>query len=272
MSILEGTVPEGVGGPIHKLPTGRGVRVGVVDSGWDRRITDARVIRGVGLVDPEDELSLACSDDDHDRNGHGTLCTDLILQVAPDATIIPIRVFGMRLETSPALLIAAIQWAIDRQIRVVNLSLGTTRTDCIRELYAACEVARRRGVIVVAAAGAIQRHANYPAIFEPVLGATHGPLPDRLGLWYQPGEALECLACGKDQSGRGLRGSLVETSGPSVAAAIVTGHVSRLIELFPDLTLDSLRLRLGELYPTGLGVPESPVHVVRLPNDDAAAT
>ena len=79
-------------------PTGKGVRIGVIDSGWDRHVLIPQIEQGVGFVDPLDELSVLKSEDDHDRIGHGTACTDLILRIAPEARIVPIRIFGHRLE------------------------------------------------------------------------------------------------------------------------------------------------------------------------------
>jgi hypothetical protein len=58
--------------------TGRGIRIGVIDTGWDRAVADPRVLPGVGLTDPDDDFALLRTDDDNDRLGHGTACADLI--------------------------------------------------------------------------------------------------------------------------------------------------------------------------------------------------
>ncbi|HEX2203444.1 MAG TPA: hypothetical protein VHG91_09115, partial [Longimicrobium sp.] len=73
-----------------RLPegTGRGVRVGVVDSGWDRALADPRVRPGVAIVVPEGGGAPELSDDDHDRMGHGTACADLVLRVSPEAEVV----------------------------------------------------------------------------------------------------------------------------------------------------------------------------------------
>src|SRR5215207_2475579 len=66
-------------------PTGRGVRVGIVNSGFDRALRDQRVLPGVSFVDPRDDFALLQSADDGDRLGSGTGCADLVLRIAPEA-------------------------------------------------------------------------------------------------------------------------------------------------------------------------------------------
>ena len=78
--------------------TGCGIGVAVIDSGWDRSIDDQRIRQGMSFVDPESPLSQRVGDDDHDRIGHGTACASLLLSVAPDAHVVPLRVFGDQLE------------------------------------------------------------------------------------------------------------------------------------------------------------------------------
>ena len=99
--------------------TGKGIRIAVIDSGWDRTRDDPRVLPGIGLVDPEDDLAMLRTDDDHDRVGLGTACIDLILRIAPEATVTPVRVFGNDLETSPGTLHAAIVWAVEQEFDIV---------------------------------------------------------------------------------------------------------------------------------------------------------
>lgn len=221
-----------------------GVRVGIIDSGWDRTVKDARVANGVGLVDPDDDCKLGVSNNDHDVIGHGTFCGDLVLQVAPDATIVPIRVFGRRLETSPEILVSAIHWAMENRLRVVNLSLGTSRSDARNRLYHACELARRQGMIIVAAAMEGDPSGGFPAAFEPVIGVRAARVSNRYQIKYFAGQAHECGAQAIRQRGRGLGGVQREANGTSAAAPIVTGYVARLLEKEPGLDLDAVRDRL----------------------------
>ncbi|MDZ7359100.1 MAG: S8/S53 family peptidase [candidate division KSB1 bacterium] len=230
-------------------PTGQGVRIGVIDSGWDRSLADPRIKKGVGFVDPFDELALQQSDDDHDRIGHGTACADLILQIAPNAEIFPLRVFGHRLETSVPILTVAIKWAMEHQLRVLNLSLGTHLANAIRPLYAACELARRNGLIIVAAAHA-SRASSYPSIFENVIGITAGHFNSPFEYSYRKNEAIECAAKGGEQMVLWLGGQKVPRQGTSFAAPHISGIVALFLERYPHARLENIRELLA-LYAIG---------------------
>jgi subtilisin family serine protease len=220
------------------------VRVGVIDSGWDRRLRDPRVLAGIGLANPSDELALLRTSDDQDRQGHGTLCSDLVLQVAPDVEILPIRVFGTLLETSPDVLCAAVRAAVEHGARVVNMSLGTQREDAVPSLYLACEEAARAGVIIVAA-GINRQGWGYPAVFENVIGVDSGDLPTPFDYEFRADHALECVAKGMNQQGRMLGGGIGVASGTSVAAPMITGLVCRFLEREPNATLARVRQLLA---------------------------
>jgi subtilisin family serine protease len=221
-------------------PTGKGLVVAVIDSGWDRACNDARVLPGVGLVDPADDLAMLRTDDDHDRVGHGTACIHQILRIAPDARVIPIRVFGSQLETSPGTLQAGILYAIERGANVVNLSLGTTLEGTLHPLYAACEKARRQGIIVVAA-GHNSRSWSYPAIFENVIGVSAARFESPYEYRYLPDEAHECQAWGVDQPVVWLGGQEQVKHGTSFAAPNITGIVCLLLERHPGASLEEIR-------------------------------
>jgi len=228
-------VAEGLG-----RPTGKGILVGVIDSGWDRACDDPRVLPGIGLVDPADDLAMLRSDDDRDRVGHGTACIHQILRIAPDAQVVPIRVFGNGLETSPGTLQAGILYAIERGVKVVNLSLGTTLEGTLHPLYAACEKARRQGIIVVAA-GHNSNDWSYPAIFDGVIGVSAGRFGSPYDFRYLVDDAMECQAWGVEQPVVWLGGSEQVKHGTSFAAPNITGIVCLLLERHPGATLEQVR-------------------------------
>ncbi|MFO0449443.1 MAG: S8 family serine peptidase [Pseudomonadota bacterium] len=222
------------------------VRVGVVDSGWDWSIADARLETGVGLVSSAEGLPvLEWSANTQDQVGHGTGCSDVILQVAPEARIVPIRVFGETLETSPAILVEAIRWAVLHDLRLVNLSLGTVRSDTLGILYSVCEWARQRGTTIVAAAGA-RAEDTFPAIFEPVIGVASATTDERFAISFHADRALDCEARGVHFA-RGLGGVERMFVGSSFAAPVVTGHIARFLAARPRCTLADVRDRLAEL-------------------------
>jgi subtilisin len=235
--------------------TGRGIRVAVVDSGWDRTLDEPRVLPGVGFVDPADDFAMARNDDDADVLGHGTACADLILRIAPDARVIPVKVFGKVLETSPGTLHAALLWAIDAGVQVINVSLGTRLEGTLHPLYAACEKARRAGIIIVAA-GHNANDWSYPAIFENVIGVSAGRFDSPYHFRYRPEHAMECEAWGVEQPVLWVGGERVVKYGTSFAAPNVAGIVALILERHPGATLEQVREMLsGFALSVDLSVP-----------------
>ena len=99
---------------------GRGVSVAVIDSGVNPEHPHVGAVAGGVKIG----LSGEVSEDFVDRLGHGTAVFAAIQEKAPEAEIFAVRVFDDRLRTSVRALVAAIDWAAERGVRVVNLSLG----------------------------------------------------------------------------------------------------------------------------------------------------
>lgn len=87
-----------------------------------------------------------------DRLGHGTAVTAAIQEKAPQADILPIRVFHDALRGSAMALVGAIRMAAGAGADIINLSLGTTNA-AHAPLFAEAVVAAP-GALVLAAAQA----------------------------------------------------------------------------------------------------------------------
>ena len=124
--------------------TGRGVRIAVVDSGI------APGHPHVGDVATGVSLTPSVSDT-LDRIGHGTAVAAAIREKAPDAVLVPVKIFDRALATDAHTLAAAIQWAADNACQIVNLSLGTANGEHAALLQEAVSYAVARGTYVVAA-------------------------------------------------------------------------------------------------------------------------
>ena len=156
----------------------------------------------------------------------------------------------------PRDLAVAILECIDAGARILNLSLAVEESSARREqeLTEALNVAVRRGVIVVAAAGnqsilgssAITRH---PWVIPVVACELHGrPVADsnlcgsigRRGL-RAPGSGITSL---------GTDGGTRTLAGTSVAAPFVTGAIALLWSEFPTMTAATIRLAVTQRITT----------------------
>jgi len=128
--------------------TGEGVRIVVIDSGVHAAHPHVAelVARGVGIG-----ADGTVGSDWQDRLGHGTAVTAAILEKAPAAEVLGVRVFERQLTTTVEALAAAIEWAVGERADLINLSLGTDRPEHAARLSAVLSRAVSSGATVVAA-------------------------------------------------------------------------------------------------------------------------
>src|SRR2546428_4332479 len=238
--LLAGSVPTAYRPAWTAGPTGRGVRVAVIDAVWQRPPAAAPTRSGSARVAPLD---------DPDQVGNGTACGQLVWEAAPAAQIIPIRVSEDGRETSATQLQAALRSALKQEVEVVNLNLASLRSDTVAPLYAVIEELRRRGCIVVAAAFRPGQRGD-PGVFENAIGVEAGAVPGPLTYWWRREAEVQCVACGappgRDQ-GRSQRSGI---GANSYAAARIAGIVALHCELDPRAGLELTREWLARhAYP-----------------------
>ncbi|MEV5850570.1 S8 family serine peptidase [Streptomyces sp. NPDC051985] len=111
--------------------TGKGVKVAVLDSGWDHDHPDLQ-----GKVTAEHNF-VNGTDDASDDNGHGTHVAGIIAGsgaasngryegVAPDASLLVGKVMSASGSGFSSDIIAGMEWAVAQGADVVNMSLGST--------------------------------------------------------------------------------------------------------------------------------------------------
>ena len=150
--------------------TGKGVRVAVIDSGVHPQhphIRADRILPGIAIL--VDGTVLAGEEATLDRLGHGTAVTAAIQEKAPDAEILPVRVFHDALKTSARALAAAIDRSLELGADVINLSLGTVNPAHRQRFTELIARANERGTLVVAAREA-QGQLCWPGALDGVLG------------------------------------------------------------------------------------------------------
>lgn len=201
-----------------------GLHVGVVDSGWNAEKDDPRILPGVSVETTEGANFIFC-ENTNDEIGHGTLVSEIILEHAPMAKIVPIKIFRDRLSTQTSILIAAINWAIMNRLPLVNLSLGTADQDAAAELFEVCARAEQQGTIIVAAAR--DDALTLPARLSPVVGVRCAEALNYGQLVFCDGGIVDCFAKGVQRRGRHMAGAGRLVAAASYAAPEVTGRIAR---------------------------------------------
>ena len=161
--------------------TGYGIKIAVVDSGVDLGHEDFACPGKLSVLPGSD---ISTDSNPQDEDGHGThvagiagACTNNgkgVVGVAPDSTIMPVRVFGESdLDKAMA---DGIRFATDNGAHVINLSIGDIPPFShlgaagYPQTEEAMEHARSNGVVIAAAAGNFdQPTCEYPSFSRNVI-------------------------------------------------------------------------------------------------------
>jgi subtilisin family serine protease len=123
------------------------MRIAVIDSGVHAAHSHVGGIAG-GISISSD----GGEDPDYtDRLGHGTAVTAAIHEKAPDADLFAVKIFHQSLACSIDCLVAAIDWSARNQMRLINLSLGTSKPEHEAVLGSAVRRAADNGSTIVSA-------------------------------------------------------------------------------------------------------------------------
>ncbi|MFK7930241.1 MAG: S8 family peptidase [Myxococcota bacterium] len=253
-----------------RSPQGEGVVVAVIDTGVTQveDLKQTQILEGASFVTDVDSAA--------DDQGHGTHVAGTIAQstnngvgvagVAPKATILPVKVLSAQGFGRSPWIAAGIDYAVDEGADVINLSLGGSYSPVIHN---AIKKARKKGVIVVAAAGNSGRHGvGYPGALPETIGVSALGPDGGLAPYSSWGKGVDVSAPGGDTRKRD-GGVLQNTVGPggvgekyaafqgtSMASPHVAGAAAVLLStgMAPDVVHATLLTSAnGEGYSEKLG-------------------
>lgn len=242
---------------LHQQSTGKGVTVAIIDSGVSTEnphLADA-VVEGKSYI-PDDD-----SKGRKDVYSHGTIVAGIIgarrikgssvVGLAPDAKIMPIRVFkALREENGQTTgnadlftLADGVRYAADHGAQVINISMSDTHD--LPAMQDAVKYADKHGALVVASAGNRLTSSStvdgmrYPAAYPEVVGVSAVTMELTSTEDAIHGTQVDVVAPGANVAStipNGVDCGFNDGSSTSYATAFVSGQAALIAERYPDET------------------------------------
>ncbi len=203
---------------------GAGAVIAVIDTGVSRTHPDliGQVIGGFNAL--EGAQPGAWEDDE----GHGTHVAATIagkrdkegvVGVAPMAKIVAVKVLDADGGFSDV--IAGIEWAASKGIKVANMSLGADEgSEALRRAVAA---AAAKGMTIVAASGNSGGPVGFPAAYDEAIAVAASDEQDNVAIFSSRGPQVDFVAPGVKVKSARLGGGYVDLDGTSMATPHVAG-------------------------------------------------
>jgi thermitase len=233
---------------------GAGVKIAVIDSGIDLQhpafqgglVPASEMWDYVGNDAVPQEAGVLGTDAAY---GHGTSVAGIILQIAPKAKILPLRVLGPDGSGDVLNVAAAINRAIQAGVKIINLSLGSdTNSPAVND---AINAATLRGIFVISSSGntnnqnvtfpANQANSDTTIAGQYSLSVSSVDANDDKSSFSTWGTSLEISAPGEQVFGPVPENKMGAWSGTSMSAPMVSA---------------TLALALGQGLKSGLSLAD----------------
>lgn len=262
---------------------GAGVTVAIVDSGVDasRPELSGHVTTGADIV-------TGSGRGDTDCLGTGTAMAGIIAArsqsggqsgMAPDATVLPVRVAGTNAKVAEADQASAIQVAASTGAKVI--ALGASINPALPTVASAIKLAADHDVVVIGGAPqqsgpSARRSAGTTS--EGLLRVAAMTIDGALAGRYVPG-TVDVTAPGADVASIGISGTgTVQGSGTQYAVAFVAGEAALVRSMYPNLTaaqvvrrIEATADRMGSAVPDqiyGWGLIDPWISITRVIPDE----
>ena len=210
---------------------GKGQRVCIIDTGsHSHSFIVNNIVAGKNFTNE------GTSEDYTDKNNHGSFCIGEVIQIAPEWEVVVAKALNSKGEGDMKSIINAFKYALEQNVHVISMSLGSTKSD--EELHELVKEANTRGILVVTSAGndgdenANTDEYGYPASYQECVnvGAVNQDLS--IARYSNSNEWVDIVAVGTDIVSVYFDNKWCKSSGTSMSAPIVAGTSLLLREKF----------------------------------------
>ena len=207
------------------------VTIAVIDTGFSSAaIPQQNILEGKNYLDQ--------SLDTEDTYGHGTAIASVILNICPEALLVPLvsnafddgKIIQVDNDTFAQMIIDAVDvYGCD----IINISAGLILDkDSVRDAIAYAE---KNQVLVVASVGNDYEESGefpyYPAAYDTVLAVGSMNVEEtKISDFSQRGDWVDIYTCGEEVEIKTLSGNTRTSDGTSYSAAKVTAYAANLIK------------------------------------------
>ncbi|MEC0248475.1 S8 family serine peptidase [Paenibacillus chitinolyticus] len=217
------------------------IKIAILDTGVDASHEDLKISGSINFTDQTIQ----------DENGHGTKVTGVINSqangfgikgLAPSAEIYSIKIMDSQGRGTVSSAISAIDWAIENNIQILNMSFGSARPSYA--LHEALNRARSHNILLIGAAGNNgSKSAVFPANYPIVLSVASIDKQLNFTSFSSFGK-VDLVSPGADILTTDLKNTYTYASGTSVSAAFVTATAALVWSYHKEWNADDVRLAL----------------------------
>lgn len=225
--------------------TGNAVKVAVIDTGIEKTHSDLQGnLKGGALLIRSGKYLNKSINDWNDDNGHGTHVAGTIgavnntigvVGVAPQAHLYGVKVLDSKGSGYLSDIIHGLQWSINNNMNVINMSLGTSSN--VESFQEAIKAVYDAGITQVAAAGNSGPYANsvnYPAKYPETIAVAASGINDDgsdfIASFSSRGPEVDITAPGVNVLSTYKDGTYKALNGTSMAAPHVAGVAALLLQ------------------------------------------
>lgn len=212
--------------------TGKGVNVGVIDTGIDYTHPDLAPLYKGGF-NAIDNSKPPLDDQGHGTHVAGTIAAVKdgkgVVGVAPEINLYSIKVLDSNGSGKFSWIVAGIEWAVKNGIKVINMSLGSRYPS--EAIKAAVEAAYKAGLVIVCAAGNDGGAVNYPAAYPQSIAVSASDINDKIASFSSRGSQIAFIAPGVSVYSTYKDGGYKTLSGTSMASPHVAGLAALAVSI-----------------------------------------